>query len=1432
MRTLLARTGLVLLAATAAVSVGCAAERDPINHVQPNAVPKSFFLGDNLQDSSDDPEFRMKSVTIDTSVGQSEYGIGEFSAVDRIRWEVTEGMLLGRRAYQEAPNADGRAKPGDRANAGTIVAAFKILKHFDIRYDYNPSTGEEANVIVENDSDRPWNQRDYMRVDWSRNLVDSTNDQSRFWKTARVTPVEYNVTDPSSEDAPHMEVDTGYLDVTNKFTVEPDPINFSWGSIPRCVLVSFFTGTSTYDCNPQEATVRTSFARVQKDEDFEAFEDNYAWKDVVGNTGGQGDGFNPWLGSARTTWDPQYGFNDAQTHRLKSIHNIWKKSHQDKTCSSNADTDKNGTADACENGVTGYSGHSGSQCDVRVNKCTIPVRDREIKTIAYHLNKDAPESFQDKVDADGKTVLEQGTLEGMGNGWSQLIEVAVAYRREVECRRTKDGDRAQCHAEFFESDRTPAGKQAVKNAGWLTDKPKALEVDKGKPGYYVCHNPVRAYDPEDVCGKVGDRARLGDIRKNHLIYWPYESRARYGGVGWNPPDPVTGETFGATATIMGRSATRAAAMQRDIIQIAMGDTTLEDVMNGVPAQRFAQMLKDGTTAPEGFRVPKTQAEIQAKIDSIDMNALKGSIATRQDHLTLNAFQRGVLETKSKAKSMVDAKAFAGDIAKFSTMSKKLEGLPGVPGDALAPLRDGMDPAKMEAMKAWFDEDMAARGACYHDAANSGTGSLYLASLAGYFRAKYGSLSPQERGQRIYDDLVKETIKGIGIHEMGHSLGLRHNFASSWDAPNYNPQYWQLRTNEGKALQACNAARSGDQDSCMGPRYLDPETRDEQGLADESRPGIDYFANTSTMEYQIERGGESVGLGTYDQHAMKVLYGRVIETFDPKDMPADEQKNFSLKTYTQLQERDLVVNGNEFYSHYTNTARSMRVFDEKRDCRPATAEEKAQNGWRVVHNKVCAPPPKDHWSFDDFETGQDPLGAGIDLVKWHAKTSEGNDNVRWTYRWGEQYGAGGYMHTTMMDAGADIYELTQNLTRSFELRYPWSYFRRGDREWTDEFLPQSTSSSYFSRLRAYHWQIALDLSRSSANELKSDNGDRPYVMAQSDIFSFLQKAALMPEPGDYATSKSHTVGSSKPVFDLMPRGGDNRASFTLGLGDARYIAIDFENDKGGSWDYQKYVHHAGFEVEKSLALMQLVDPRPTLFTVARENYLDGRDVFISFRSDLPDGVDRLLGGLLSEDWEAIAPHVVGDATGGISGLDLASKAAIARPSGARIVFPNIGYKQQLGMAIYAALFSRLSSDMTLLNKMRLSIDGDRAPIVAGTREVRFTDPVTGFSWIASKYGDEIIDGKTVDHGIASRMIGRANALLLEAYTQKLDDAGKPMFDAKGQPVLATDANGAFVAKTPEAGLRLRRYVGLLDAMRQVSRALDGPLGGGGGGGDDE
>ena len=50
---------------------------------------------------------------------------------------------------------------------------FPILSHFDIKRDYNPATGEQTNVIIENTIDRPWHERDYVRVDWSSSQVDA-----------------------------------------------------------------------------------------------------------------------------------------------------------------------------------------------------------------------------------------------------------------------------------------------------------------------------------------------------------------------------------------------------------------------------------------------------------------------------------------------------------------------------------------------------------------------------------------------------------------------------------------------------------------------------------------------------------------------------------------------------------------------------------------------------------------------------------------------------------------------------------------------------------------------------------------------------------------------------------------------------------------------------------------------------------------------------------------------------------------------------------------------------------------------------------------------------------------------------------------------------------------------------------------------------------
>ncbi len=103
-------------------SVGCAEERDPINRVQAGVVPKAFFLGDKprgLQGRPGVPDASPSTSTAPRTPTTYAGTIGGASAVERIRWEVTENYLLARRSYQEAPartTAVCRARKSRRAS--------------------------------------------------------------------------------------------------------------------------------------------------------------------------------------------------------------------------------------------------------------------------------------------------------------------------------------------------------------------------------------------------------------------------------------------------------------------------------------------------------------------------------------------------------------------------------------------------------------------------------------------------------------------------------------------------------------------------------------------------------------------------------------------------------------------------------------------------------------------------------------------------------------------------------------------------------------------------------------------------------------------------------------------------------------------------------------------------------------------------------------------------------------------------------------------------------------------------------------------------------------------------------------------------------------------------------------------------------------------
>ncbi|MHA2023976.1 MAG: hypothetical protein ACTSWQ_09980, partial [Candidatus Thorarchaeota archaeon] len=146
---------------------------------------------------------------------------------------------------------------------------------------------------------------------------------------------------------------------------------------------------------------------------------------------------------------------------------------------------------------------------------------------------------------------------------------------------------------------------------------------------------------------------------------------------------------------------------------------------------------------------------------------------------------------------------------------------------------------------------------------------------------------------VTDDLEILMYKGVAEHEMGHSLGLRHNFISSADMWNYKDGYFttenypNLMKEEAKLVAELTAAGTdpgviGDQVYALKRAYPFSPERDADGnyvrlpgTSEEVTP-ITYNMYVSIMDYQSEPYIHAVGLGKYDYAAIKFVYGRSVE----------------------------------------------------------------------------------------------------------------------------------------------------------------------------------------------------------------------------------------------------------------------------------------------------------------------------------------------------------------------------------------------------------------------------------------------------------------------------------------------------------------------------------------------------------------------------
>ena len=645
---------------------GCAAERDPINRVQANAIPKSFFIGGNFQDSKDDPEFYARSMVVDVPYGESGSDFLMFTntinSLAKIKWSVEETRLVGRVSFERIEGTDGKGLPPKKdperdpskplaQNDGIVVYEFPILSQFDIRRSYNPQTGEESNVVEENASDRPWYDREYIRVDFSQNLVTTAYEFDTLsllgvYNGIRYSPLQFDVRNPNDENAPVYDIENGYLDVTNKLFAEPQMLRL-WGmEFPGCLLPNIIRGGTepAGNCNPNEITVRHSFKRVVPT-DYEPID----W------TGDRFETYGAFF-MERNGYARDYGLADAKWRRHISRYNIWERHHYYKdpeamegavSCQTDAE------CSAVPGIVTGSS-----HCDKFNQKCTLPYEQRKEKPIVWHYSdKSAPEYFDANTEATDE--------------WDAAMRAAVQTAKYAECQRFEpdsgcldkypgiiDGNFADEEDALFlvkevnscnrsvrlaqtcdPAQGTPEQKKACEAAKKVGTDPAVCEqladsvsdarkysnavreLAKLPPMVYLCHSPVTAADAlitdakgNKLCGEQGTVARLGDLRFHLITSVAKPETNSPWGIMSDSNDPTTGEHIAASANVWTHVNDLFARGIIDTLRYIGGELKVEDITDGKYVNQWVEAARNANGI--GLTPQMTQDEVDKRVASV------------------------------------------------------------------------------------------------------------------------------------------------------------------------------------------------------------------------------------------------------------------------------------------------------------------------------------------------------------------------------------------------------------------------------------------------------------------------------------------------------------------------------------------------------------------------------------------------------------------------------------------------------------------------------------------------------------------------------------------------------------------------------------------------------------------------------------------------
>lgn len=1058
---------------------GCAQDVGDVDRTQPNRLKKSIFEG----------EWFHQKTTFDVPYTAGFTFSGETSELERVRWEIQEEVLIAYRSYDLVENTQSTTQLPDEPFKGAPIAAYRIIGHFDVVREYNAQTGEETNVIYENSEDRPWYERDYLRVDWSKNLVINFNflddqvDQS---------PIGYYVQDRADADRLLIGVKDGdqwtdyqdweaiaaldkadYIDIVDTLFATPtmvlaEDIDGSIYELPECW---FYQAT---DCQPARIKVRSAFMKVDPNVAYEplVYPDNAVARDANGQAikvDGREiripyfDKFG-YFRTERDYYDRERELTETGRTYLINRWSIWKN------------------APACKNG------DSYANC--------------EVQPIIYHLSPNFPNALK-------------GEAASVVAGWNDAFKDVVNHLKY-------GGQRSL---------------DQVEDVVLLADNGYAPGVSRGQ--------------------------RIGDLRYSYLYYVPEPSSAGLLGYGPSAVDPLSGRIIGASAYVYGAGIESWATFGADVVDLINGVIPTDQFINGEDVRAYVARVR-GDRVSSGDRAEGLRkAREFARHDRISKGRAKqkalGKRRMKLDRSLIRDRLARIRNTPFEARLLNDEVIRALKPSTRGQGDNLLATLSETERRVLSPANWGTPNAMRARERARL---LKLR---QHNVELMAFADDAVLGLAESLRGM-----PREQARNT---ILARVFASTAEHEIGHTLGLRHNFGGSTDALNYHQDYWRLRGN-------------------------DPQPFEEM-TGDQAAGRMREYQYSSIMDYAARFNSDIHGLGYYDRAAIRFGYGQLVEVFEqPPQEPLAEIFDLGfvfteLRHYTKLPD----VFGNDPSRMYQRRVVPYRQLID---------QMKAGEGDLVeVPYRFCSD------EYDGALSWCNTWDEGADAYEIVKNAADSYD----TYYIFDAFGR----DRRGVDPWNHLYRVYERYFLHAQNQYQHWVFKYFDYDGLWEEL----------RADARYWNIDdVPFDQGIDGGLSGANASRVGL-------DLLARVIQAPEPGAYYldpddnTYYNYSYDTDIPLCGAVSEPTCSDLNVELGMGKYAFSLYD---DASGYYFYDR-LHVVGSFYDKLAALETLTTPETNFLGVDTD--ADLTQYAISMFLFFPEEVTRLVGGAAVESYDVFA-----------------------------------------------------------------------------------------------------------------------------------------------------------------------------------------------------